>query len=113
MDERVAPMTLTYNGVEYTLDFTRDTVRNAERAGFKLSDVTDYPTTKIPELFWRAFQAKHRNMARNKTDAILEAMGGLAPAHLERLILLYNQASLAGVFATDDEVKNSEVTVVL
>lgn len=52
-------------------------------------------------------------MARNKTDAILEAMGGLTPEYLERLILLYNQAAMAGVFATDDEAKNSEVTVVL
>lgn len=52
MDERVNPMLLTYKGVEYKLDFTRETVRNAERAGLKLADVTDFPTTKIPELFW-------------------------------------------------------------
>ena len=53
-------------------------------------------------------------MCRSQTDDLLEGMGGMTTALLERLMQLYNQAALTHLIATDEEaVKNAKVTVEL
>ena len=50
----------------------------------------------------------------SQTDALLDGMGGMTSALLERLVQLYNQAALTHLIATDeDAAKNAEVTVEL
>ncbi len=115
-EERVKPMRITDNetGDTYELDFNRDSVRFAEAREFDAGSVTQFPATKIPELFYYSFRKNHRNMAKSQTDAILDKMGGLTKAAMERLIQLYNQAALSNVIALDeDSAKNSSVTVEL
>lgn len=101
-------------GEVYELDFSRDAVRFAESRGFKLGDVEDYPVTKIPEIFYYAFRMHHRNIAREKTDALLEVWHGVPENVLRRLIELYNQAQMSNNFQFDEDAeKNSSVTVEL
>ena len=76
-------------GLEYTLEFNREAIRFAEARGFKISDVGDYPMTKIPELWFYAFRMHHKNVARAKTDALLDGLGGIPDGMMERLGELY------------------------
>ena len=101
-------------GTAYELDFNRERVKFAENRGFKADELTVFPVTRIPELFYYAFRKNHKNVARSQTDALLDGMGGMTSALLERLVQLYNQAALTHLIATDeDAAKNAEVTVEL
>ena len=116
MKDRVNPARVTDHdtGTVYELDFTRESVKFAENRGFKVDELTVFPVTRIPELFYYAFRKNHKNVSRSKTDDLLEGMGGMTTALLERLMQLYNQAALTHLIATDeDAVKNAKVTVEL
>ena len=96
-------------GMEYTLCFTRESVRFAESRGFKINDVSDYPMTKIPELWFYAFRANHKNVSRGKTDELLDGLGGIPDGLLERLGELYAEPFTALTDGQTDE--NPRVTV--
>ena len=106
MDEnRVKPIKITINrtGEVFELDFSREAIFMMDRENFKIDEVTDYPATSIPKLFYYAFRKNHRKMTKAQTDRILrEEMHGLTAPMIERLILLYTQA------ATDDNVQDEE-----
>ncbi len=113
-NEVVRPVILHCDGEgDYTLEFTRETVRWAESRGFKLEDLDSYPMTKIPEFFYYAFRAHHRNVSREKTDKIIfddwGGIGGIPEGLLERLGLLYAEPFKSH----EEEGKNSRVTVEL
>lgn len=115
MDERINPIKLTDNktGEVYELDFNRETLFVMDRDGFKLEEVTDFPTTNIPKLFYYSFRKNHRKMTRAQTDRILqEVLHGLTPKMIERLIMLYNQAAMSNNIQDEEDLeKNSAVTV--
>lgn len=98
-------------GMEFTLEFTRESVRFAESRGFKIQDVSDYPMTKIPELWFYAFRANHKNVARNKTDELLDGLGGIPDGLLERLGELY--AAPFSALTDGQTEENPRVTVKL
>lgn len=60
------------NGEEYTLAFTRLTVRKLSRAGFKMEDIVNNPLDAIPMLFNGAFLAFHPKMGSDELDKIWE-----------------------------------------
>lgn len=123
MAEKVKPIVLKDNSKkkEYTLEFSRDTVRFAESRGFVPDDVDKYPMTKIYEFFFYAFRMHHPKMSRAETDAIIDDWGGIRgipDGVLERLGQLY--AAPFGTLAdeeSDEEKaereKNMKVTVLL
>lgn len=116
MENRVMPLRITdHDGDKvYELDFSRESIKFAENKGFKVSEVTDFPATKIPEFFYYAFRKNHKNVARSQTDALLEKMGGLTGPILERMFQLYNQATVTHLLIDEEEfAKNTEVTVEL
>ena len=65
---------MTYDGIEYTLEFTRNTVKRMEDAGFVLSEVRSKPVTNLPILFEGSFLAHHTYALRQKglVDKIFE-----------------------------------------
>lgn len=115
MDERINPIKLTNNKTDevFELDFNRETLYVMDRDGFKIEEVTDYPATNIPKLFFYSFRKNHRKMTKAQTDRILQdVLHGVTPKMLERLILLYNQAATANNVQEDEDLeKNSDVTV--
>jgi hypothetical protein len=116
IQDRVQPVRVNDNktGMAYELDFSRESVKFAENRGFRVDELTVFPVTRIPELFYYAFRKNHKNVARSQTDALLDDMGGMTSAFLERLMQLYNQAALTHLISTDeDSTKNAEVTVEL
>ncbi len=116
LDERVKPMRVSDNttGETYELDFSHGSIRFAEARGFSPDEVTRYPVTRVPELFFYAFRKNHKNLAKSQTDALFEKMGGLTQSMIERLLQLYNQAALVHLIASDEDAeKNGDVTVEL
>lgn len=114
MAEKVKPVILTdsLTGEEYTLDFNRDAVRFAESRGFAITDIERYPMTMY-DLFFYAFRMHHRNVAREKTDKLIdEGFGGIAgipSALIERLVELYAQTFGTAV----EESENPRIVVEL
>lgn len=116
MEDRVNPAKITDNntGDVYELDFSRESIKFAESRGFKINELSDFPATLIPDLFFYAFRKNHKRIARSQTDALLEKMHGLTGKQLERLVQLYNQAALSNIIVLDEDAeKNAEVTVEL
>lgn len=65
----------TYDGKDYTLEYTRNTVRQMERRGFVADDISTKPMTVLPDLFAGAFLANHSQIKREKIDKIYSFMG--------------------------------------
>lgn len=116
MDERINPAYVTDNetGVKYELDFSRESVSFAERNGFKIDDIGDYPKTAVENLFYYAFRKNHRNVSREKVDKLREKWGGVPEKLMVRLVQLYQQAQMFNTVQTDEEAeKNASVTLEL
>ena len=113
--DRVKPITITdtETGEVYVLEFSRDSVRFAENRRFNVNELTTFPHTNIPALFFYAFRKNHPRITRDKTDKVLEAIGGLSPDALERLVMLYNEPAEALIALEGDQPKNSTLVMEL
>ena len=117
-NEKVKPIILhdTENGQDYTLEFTKESVKWAESRGFSLDDLDRYPMTKIYELFFYAFRAHHKFVSRERTDRIIDeawgGIGGIPEGVIERLGQLYAEP-FNGMAKANGEGKNATVTVEL
>lgn len=69
-------ITFTYDGAEYTLEFTRRSVERMEARGFELDDIRRKPVTALPALFSGAFGAHHPFIKQEKINAIYEKLSG-------------------------------------
>lgn len=88
----------TYNGKEYTLEFTRRTVTEMEKKGFIAAEVENKPMTTLPALFEGAFLAHHRFEKKDVIDAIFakltnkeELIGKLAEMYNEPIMALVEE----------------------
>lgn len=81
-------LNFTFEGKDYELEFTRETVRTMERAGFVADELLNKPMTLFPELFAYAFYAHHRFMKRKDIDRIFAAMPN-RPELLTKLVEMY------------------------
>ena len=99
------------NNRDYTLEFSRESIKFAEGRGFRLQDVDDFPMSKVPEFFWYAFRMHHPSFSLNQAEKMLDEIGGMNEPLARRLGELW-----AVPFTTlnpDGEEKNSTVTVEL
>lgn len=113
-NEEVRPLILhdEESGVDYTLEFNRESVKFAEARGFDIDDVDRYPMTKTYELFYYAFRMHHRNVSREKTDKIIDDWGGIVnipDGVMERLGMLY--AVPFGTLKDKEDTNPPKVTV--
>ena len=63
-----------YKGKNYTLEYTRESIKQMEREGFVASNIVTKPMTTLPQLFAGAFKANHRFDVKQKQ---IEEMFGL------------------------------------
>lgn len=96
----------TYNGKEYTLEFTRRTVSQMEKNGFIAAEVENKPMTTLPALFEGAFLAHHRFEKKEVIDAIFAKMTNKEEL-IGKLAEMYNEPIMALV----DEPEESEGNV--
>ena len=87
-------LNFTYDGKDYTLEFTRRTVAEMEKKGFTASDITEKPMTTLPALFAGAFLAHHRFV---KEDVINDIYSKLTKKEdlIGKLAEMYNEPILA------------------
>lgn len=93
--EKVKPIILkdSDKGLEYTLEFNRESVKFAESKGFSFDDLDNFPMSKTEELFYYAFRMHHKKLSKEKTDSIfydcLGGHGNLPDGFIKRLVRLY------------------------
>lgn len=111
--DRPNPMRITDpdSGEVYTLDFDRAAVKFAEQRGFNIQSIVEHPETGVSDLFFYAFRKNHKNIARDKTDKLLDDLEGLLPAEAARLQELY-AASISSL-NIEGARKNSRMKVEL
>lgn len=111
--ETINPIIITYEGVEYTLEFDNESAVFTNRQGFKPTDMFDNIEEMLPILFYGAFRKHHKNVARLQTDKILAEADGLPKSVVNQLMELYAvpRNSLIRDDDTDEETaKNRKVT---
>ena len=82
----MSKITLDYNGKEYTLEYSRQSVKTMESQGFVYDQLFTKPVTMIPTLFNGAFIKNHRGTKRDVMDAIYDEIpdkSGILQALLE------------------------------
>ena len=78
-----------YKNKEYTLEYTRESVKQMEREGFVASDIVDKPMLTLPKLFAGAFKAHHRfDVKQKQVDEIFELFTN-KQALIEKLAEMY------------------------
>ncbi len=84
-------ISFTYEDMEYTLEFSRNTIRQMERGGFRFDKISEEPATYIPMLFEGAFLANHRRVKSETINGIfnsIQAKDELIP----KLAAMYQEA---------------------
>lgn len=99
-------LNFTHDGKKYALEFTRSTVIDTERAGFRLEQAWETPVTSLTLLWNHAFDANHPDtpyavrdeifskISQRKKDAekddtsasLMNALIGLYTAPIESLV---------------------------
>ena len=83
-------ITFSYDGKDYTLEFTRRTIKQMEDAGFRIQEISEKPMTMLPEFFAGAFRANHRSVRREVIDDIYANMPHKDKL-IEALVEMYNE----------------------
>ena len=80
-----------FEGKEYTLEFTRESIKQLEREGFVAGEIVTKPMNTLPKLFAGAFKAHHRfDTKQKKIDEIFEKFKN-KQALVEKLAEMYSE----------------------
>ena len=78
-----------YKDKEYTLEYTRETVKQMEREGFVANDIVNKPMNTLPKLFAGAFKAHHKfDIKQKQIDEIFDLFTN-KQALVEKLAEMY------------------------
>lgn len=99
----------TFEGKEYTLEFTRRTVAEMEKKGFIASEITDKPMTTLPALFAGAFLANHRFVKQDVIENIYSKLTN-KEALIGKLAEMYNEPIMALVEEPEEDKGNVDWT---
>lgn len=91
----------SFDGKDYTLAFTRNTVKMMEANGFNAEELKSKPNLNIERLFAGAFLANHKHIQQNVIDKIFQKLPDKEKL-LAKLIEMYNEP-VEALFAEPDE----------
>lgn len=101
-------ITIEYCGKEYTLEFTLETVKKMELAGFEVSKVVAKPANYTETLFTGAFLENHSDAIRKDIPAkIIKENHGIPKSMFSALCDMYNDI-LNNLLYDDDEERDDE-----
>lgn len=80
-----------YKGKEYTLEYTRESVKQMQREGFVSQDIINKPMIALPMLFAGAFKAHHRYDVKQKDIDEIFAQFKNKEALVEKLAEMYSE----------------------
>ena len=95
----------TYDGKDYTLEYTRRTIKQMEDEGFVARNIDDKPMTLLPALFAGAFKARHRFVKQDVIDEIYAHMPNKDKL-IEKLAEMYNEPIISLMEEPEDTAKN-------
>ena len=99
---------ITFEDKEYTLEFTRRSVAELERSGFRAADITDKPISTLPALFAGAFRANHKFLNQKIIDEIFESIDNRTEL-INKLAEMYNEPLAAMLDEPEvDEAKKAK-----
>ena len=81
---------IKYEGLDYTLEFTRNSIVTMERNGFNVTELQSKPMTRFSQLFAGAFLAHHKSVKQSEIDKIFAALGNKEKL-LTSLVDMYNE----------------------
>ena len=93
-----------HKGTQYTLEYTRDSIKQMERGGFSFEKAGDTPITSLLALFKGAFIAHHPRTSQSVIDEIWDNLGD-KDGLFEALANLYNEPMEALMKEPEDESK--------
>lgn len=93
---------LSYEGKEYTLEYTRNTALALEQSGFVLSDVRSKPVSSLVTLFNGAFVANHRRLEGSVVEKIFDSLKDKEKL-LAALVGMYDETVSSLMDSSDDE----------
>lgn len=93
---------LSYEGKEYTLEYTRNTALALEQSGFVMSDVRNKPVSSLVTLFNGAFVANHRRLEGSVVEKIFDSLKDKEKL-LAALVGMYDETVSSLMDSTDDE----------
>lgn len=101
------------DGKEYSLAFTRKTVTEMARNGFRIDDVADPSRMVIgvPQLFAGAFLRFHRGIKQELVDEIWDSVSNKSGL-INKLVEMYAEPINALLDEPQDEAKNGSWEVV-
>ena len=99
----------SYEGKEYTLEYTRRTIKQMEDEGFVARNIDDRPMTLLPALFAGAFKAHHRFVKPEVIDEIYANMPNKDKL-IEKLAEMYNEPIISLMQEPEDAAKNVDWT---
>jgi len=103
-------ITFSFGGFNYTLEYTRRTVKEMEDEGFRVSEVDERPATMIPMLFAGAFKAHHRFTKQETIEKIYAALPNKVNL-ISELAKMYNEPIASLMDEPDETTGNVEWTM--
>ena len=97
----MSKINLTHKDKEYSLEYSRQSVRTMEQQGFVLDELTSKPMTMIPMLFQGAFIKNHKGIKRSLIDEIYKGIGNRLEL-MEALMEMYAE-TLSSLMDDDAE----------
>ncbi len=94
-----------FEGIQYTLEYTRRSIEIMERRGFKISDLEEKPVTTFPALFAGAFLAHHKFVKQEVIDRIFESLTNKSDL-IGKLAEMYNEPILTMIEDPDGSEGN-------
>ena len=73
-NKRPHSINFEYNGKRYCLEYTRETVKQMEAAGFSPSDIAEKPMIRLEQMWAGAFMANHRKTSNTIIEAMFKEM---------------------------------------
>lgn len=99
---------VNYKDKTYTLEYSRNTVRQMEQQGFVLDKLSEQPMNMIPMLVHGAFAKHHKGIKRNQIDDIydhiVDKFGDGGDGFVHALLEMYAETlnTLTDTVATDE-----------
>jgi hypothetical protein len=87
-------ITLTHEGVRYTLEYNRNSIRQMERQGFKINEADSKPLTTVLDMFKGAFLMHHRNIDPKIIDDLFDTVPNKEDL-IAKLSEMYSEPMLA------------------
>ena len=99
----------TYDGKDFTLEFTKRTIKQMEDEGFVAQDIEQKPMTLLPALFAGAFKAHHRFVKQELIEEIYEGMPNKEEL-IGKLAEMYNDPIMSLMDEPSDKSKKVQWT---